>query len=260
MSTLRLSKWLPAIGLIVGILVVWQIVMSIGWLQMESLSTPFGIGQELIRLTASGELLDPLFHTTWIVLVSSLLAIALGAIIGAALGLSNTTFQWSMASVDFLRTLPVVGLLPVAVMLWGPSNLSEIAVTVFASTWVMTVNTAGAFAEVHPRLGDVIQTMRLSRIDALRKVWFPATTAGMLVGARLAITTAVLTAIIAETFVNPQGLGWEIVRSQWGLQPERLWSFAIAAGLFGYLINIALVWAVRTLTPGGRSNPALVGG
>lgn len=250
---------LPAIVVIALVLVVWEALVRLGAITLTSIPAPSDVLSSLISLTVSGALIVPLLHTLWVVVVGSILAVVLGIALGSALGLSTRVHDWSMASVDFLRTIPVVALLPVAVLAWGPSTGTELMITVWAATWIMTVNTAGAYRSVHPRLADVAVTYRLGRASTFRKIWLPAIAPSILVGARLATVTACLTAIIAETLVNPQGLGWQIIRSQQALRTDDLWAYAFVAGLFGYLLNVVLVVLVRALTPGGRENPALAG-
>lgn len=250
---------MPGLVAALGILAVWQGAFAFGLVSLSSLPTPVQIVQSLIELVATGALFAPLIHTLWIMLVGAACALVVGTVIGAILGLSKPAYRWGMASVDFLRTIPVVALLPVAVMLWGPSTQSELIITIYAATWVMTVNTAGAFASVDPRLGDVAKVFRLKRLDSVFKVWLPAIASSLLVGARLSAVTAALAAIIAETLVNPQGLGWEIVRAQQALQPDRLWAFAFVAGCFGYFLNRLLIMAASFILPGHQANASARG-
>lgn len=252
MTALRNS--IPGVVAVAIVLVAWQGAFALGLIGLSSIPTPWGVAKSLLALVLTGDLFGPFVHTLWIMLLGSACALVIGTALGAILGLSNPAYRWGMASVDFLRTVPVVALLPVAVMLWGPSTGSELVITIYAATWVMAVNTSGAFASVHPRLGEVVRAFRLTRFEAVRKVWLPAIAAALLVGARLSVVTAALAAVIAETLVNPKGLGWEIVRSQQALQPERLWAYALVAGWFGYFLNFSLIAAARILLPGGRAN------
>ncbi|HKS19099.1 MAG TPA: ABC transporter permease subunit [Bradyrhizobium sp.] len=254
-----LRNGVPALVTVLTVLVIWQGAFNFGLVSLISLPTPWGIVNALVDLVLTGALFGPFFHTLWIVVVGSACALAIGTILGAVLGLSRSAYRWGMASVDFMRTIPVVALLPVAVMLWGPSTQSELIITVYAATWVMAVNTAGAFATVHARLGDVASVFRLTRLEAVAKVWLPSIASSLLVGARLSTVTAALAAIIAETLVNPHGLGWEIVRAQQALQPARLWAYALVAGSFGYFLNGLLIRLAQLLLPGHRANVSASG-
>lgn len=255
----KVSNTLPSVVAIAILLGLWQAAFSFGFLELESFPPPADIAQSLGGLVISGDLFEPLLHTLWVIMVASLCALAIGTAAGALLGLSRSAYNWGMASVDFMRTIPVVALLPVAVLLWGPTTNSELIISTYAATWVMAVNTSGGFAEANPRLADVSRTFQLTRFDSLRKVRLPAILPSMLVGARLSVVVAAISATIAEALVNPKGLGWEIMRAQQALDPGKLWAYALVAGLFGYLLNLVLVVTVRALSPGSRVEPAMSG-
>lgn len=255
----KLSNSLPSVVAVTLLLGVWQAAFSLGFLKLESFPAPSDIASSFGDLVTSGDLLEPLLHTLWVVMMASIFALAIGTATGALLGLSRWAYNWGMASVDFMRTVPVVALLPVAVLLWGPTTNSELIISTYAASWVMAVNTAGGFAEAHPRLGDVCQTFQLTRFESLRKVRLPAILPSILVGARLSVVVAAISATIAEALVNPKGLGWEIMRAQQALDPGKLWAYALIAGLFGYLLNLALVVTVRALSPGSRANASVSG-
>lgn len=227
----------------------WQVVISSGLMTFDTVPAPNDVFRELLRLGSSGELIAPLAHTSYIVMLGSLIALALGTGLGIALGVSSTVYNWAMASVDFLRSLPVVALLPVAVLLWGPSTKSELVLTAYAATWIIVVNTASAYRDLNPRLRDVAETFSLSKIDTMRKIWLPAIVPTVLVGMRLAVVSATITAVIAETLVNPQGLGWAIIAAQRALRPDQLWAYALLAGMLGYLLNAVLLFLGRQVSP-----------
>lgn len=259
MRSLRGTLNAGACALVVVIVAVWEVAFRSGVIRVSGIPRPAEIARALWELTASGEMTGPLLHTFTTVVLASACALALGLLLGTALGISPLVSRWAMASVDFLRSIPVVALVPVVVLFWGPSTKSEFVITTYAALWVMTVNTVGGFRTVHPRLNDISRMFELSRVRQVRSIWLPAVMPSVLVGARLVVVVATINAVIAESFVNPAGLGWELVRAQQGLRPADLWAYAVIAGLFGYVLNRILIVTVRLLYPSGRANPGLIG-
>lgn len=249
----------PGLAVVVGVMIAWQLLVDTGVIDFEFVPTPVETGQAIADLTADGTLPTDFLHTLWVVLLSTALAVFIGLVVGSALGLSRNVHRFGMASIDFLRTAPIVALIPLAVIIWGPEAITEIIIATFAATWAVVVNVAGAFRTLNPRLADVAATFQLSRRERLRKIWLPSITPAFLVGARLAAVTAMIVAILAETLANPAGLGWGLIRAQQALQSADLWAYAVVTGMFGYLLNVALVHGVRGLSPGGRDNPGLIG-
>ena len=130
-----------------------------------------------------------MWHTVRCVLIAWGIAVVVGGLAGMAFALNDTVASWGGSTVDLLRSLPVIALIPVAILIWGIGSNTEIILGAYAGMWPMLVNTAGGARGVPDRLYDVAQTMRLSRRATMQKIVMPWTGAAMLVGARLALTT-----------------------------------------------------------------------
>ena len=110
------------VGLLVPLAGVgaWQLLVSTGVLNYSYLPAPVEVGESLVALATSGELATDLAHTLAIVGLAAALALALGGALGFAIGSLPPVRTYLMASVDFLRTIPAVALLPVALLSFGP--------------------------------------------------------------------------------------------------------------------------------------------
>lgn len=243
------SGWLVVIAL----LAAWQLAINTHVLTFRYLPAPTQIFGEAVNLLASGKLIADLGHT----LSTTVIATGIGAVVGIAIGIAFGLFRsvrlYSNSSIDFLRTIPVTALVPVALLIWGPSNLAEIVVAAYAATWPILINTAGGVRSIPPRLYDVASVFRLSRWETLRRVVIPASMQSVLVGLRLGTVLALVLAIVAEMLINPRGLGWGVIQAQKALQPERLWAYTIMIGILAYLLNLLLVWVVKSALPGSAS-------
>ena len=253
-----LARWNVVGWLVVALAIgLWELAIQLRWLDFTYISPPSDIAGALEELGRSGQLATAVAHTVSVALRASLLAMLIGTIVGVAFGLIPWVRTWFSGSVDFLRTVPTVALFPVVLLMWGPSDQSEIAVATYAATWPIILNAAGGVQAVPGQLRDVARVFGLSRWDTLRKVLIPAAMPAMLVGFRLAVVTALIVTMVAEMVINPEGVGWELLASSQALRPDRMWAYAIVAGLLGYLANMVLVQVAYRLLPGSR---ALVGG
>ncbi len=155
-----------------------------------------------------------------------------------------------MASVDFLRTIPAVALVPVAVLSFGPVRTAEVALATYAALWPIVLHTAGGVAAVHPRQYDVARMLHLGPVTTVRKIVIPAAVPAWLVGARMAVIIALLVAIVAEMMMSSRGLGGGLTESMHALAPARMWAYAVVCGILGLLLNAGLRRAVRLALPG----------
>ncbi|WP_103383483.1 ABC transporter permease [Pseudonocardia dioxanivorans] len=232
----------------VAVLAVWQLLVSTRVLAINYLPSPIQIAGAFGELEGVG---GALAHTLMVALVAFVIALVAGLVVGLALGLLEPVRVFGLASLDVLRTLPVVALMPVALLIWGPSEQTEIIVASYSAAWPVVVNVAGGVRTIHPQLREVARTLRLSRRDELLKVIVPAVVPSLLVGARLALTSALVIAIVAEMLVNPNGLGWSLVQAQSALQPAQMWAYVIIIGIIGLLANALMVAIVNRFVPGG---------
>jgi sulfonate transport system permease protein len=256
MTVSRVRRALNPTGVAVVVCAIglWQLLVVTNVLDFSFLPAASEVATSLVDLAKSGDLASDVGHTLWVTLVASAIAMVVGVALGLAVGLVPVVRTYSMASIDFLRTLPVTAMIPAVLLIWGPTARAEIIAATYAATWQILVNTAGGVRSVHPRLRDVARTFQLSRGETVRKVIIPAAMPAILVGARLAIVTALVVAIVAEILINPEGIGWGLVEGQQALQPAITWAYAVVAGVLGYLLNALLVWGVRRALPGGGAN------
>ncbi|UNK45632.1 ABC transporter permease [Arthrobacter sulfonylureivorans] len=239
----------PGIAVILLVVAVWQ-VSTATFLRFEYLPSPIGIAEAFAEMVAGGEILLYVGHTLSITLLAAAIAIAGGVILGSVIALAPFVRTYTLGTVNVLRSLPVVALMPIALLIWGPEPKTELIVAVFSALWPITINSIGGVAQIHPRLLEMARTFRLSTGDTFRKVVFPAALPSILVGSRLAVIHALVVVIVAEMLINPQGMGGRLYRTQVALQPEQMWVWVIISGIIGYLLNVIMIRGVRKALPG----------
>jgi sulfonate transport system permease protein len=242
----RLVGWLVPVVAVA----TWQALKSAALLDYEYLPSPREVVAALGDLMRSGALAKDVAHTVGVAAVAVAISLTAGAAFGYAIGLVPAVRRYTMASVDFLRTIPAVALVPIAVLSFGPVRMAEIALATYAALWPVVLHTAGGVAAVHPRQYDVARTLRLGTATTVRKLVIPAAVPAWLVGARMSVTIALLVAIVAEMMMSSDGLGGGLTASMHALAPARMWAYAIVCGMLGVVLNAGLRRAVRIALPG----------
>lgn len=236
------------ITVVVIVLVVWQLLGNFGPLrEVASLPTPLEIFGGLMELVESGRLVKDTLYTVFVVLVSSFIGIISGTTLGLAIGLVRWFDVFFSSTFDVLRTIPIVALMPVALLLWGAEARTEIIIASVAATWPMLVNAAGGIRTVHPRLHEVGRMFRFSKWRTLTRLLIPAAMPQLLVGGRLAVVTSLVAAIVAEMIISPSGLGWALMETQYALQTAQMWAVVLVSGIFGYVLNMVLTYGIERI-------------
>ena len=142
-GTLRRVNLLGSLtmGVVIGL---WELLVRTGGIDFEFLPAPSAIAGGAQDLLSSGDLMSNVAHTVRVTLIGWLLASALGTGLGLLLGLSETAWRWSMASIEVMRAIPPVSLVPVALLVFGFSMRMELMIILFVSAWPVLVNTIDA--------------------------------------------------------------------------------------------------------------------
>jgi sulfonate transport system permease protein len=250
----RVATHLGALLVPVAVVGAWQLLGVTVLAGYEFLPSPGEVARALADLARSGELVRDAGHTLRIALSAAVITLTVGAGVGFAIGSFPALRMGVMATVDVLRTIPAVALVPIALMALGPVPQAELLLAVYASTWPVLVTTASGVAACPARLDDVAATLRLSRVERVRKIVVPTTVPAWLVGARLSVVVALLVAIVAEMLIYPRGLGGGLIESLHALAPARMWAYAVICGVIGMTLNSVLRQSIRMLLPGSPTH------
>ena len=229
----------------IGLLVVWELVIRAGLLDLEYLPLPSEVAAGAWEIVENGKLLENLAHTLAAAVLGWLIAVAVGVPLGTLIGLVRPVWTYVMASVDSLRALPIVAFVPVAVLLFGFSMRTEILVAFYAALWPITLNTIAGMQSLDARKREVGRVLRLGTFAELWKLRLPAATPSIVVGLRLGIAISLVLTLVAEMVGNPAGLGFALIQTAQALRPELMFAYIIAIGLTGIVLNTLLQAGAR---------------
>jgi len=218
---------------------LWEVLVRSGVLDFQNLPAPSAVTARAQDLVASGELVVSLLHTVRVTLLGWLIASVVGVALGLVLGLWRPAWRWSMASLEMLRAVPPISLVPLALFVFGFSVRTELTLIIYASAWPVLINTIEGVRTVQQELHDVARMLRLSRVETLRKIVLPAALPSIVVGLQLSLSLALVLAVVAELVGNPSGLGNGLILAQLALRPEEVFVYVFTIGLLGIVLNAA---------------------
>ena len=215
----------------------------------DSTAPPSQVFVALLGALADGTLLAATRDT----LASAFGGLALGAgagvVGGLALGLVRPLDRLMELSVELLRPIPSVAIIPIALIALGFGYRLEVAIVAFSCFWPVLILSRSAVRSVEPRLIEVARALKLSPGSAALKIVAPAAAPRLFVAFRLATGVALVVAVTVEIAVNPQGLGYEAMTASQALRPALMLADLLWIGVVGYTLNAALLFAQRRLFP-----------
>jgi NitT/TauT family transport system permease protein len=231
----------------VAILVAFEIWARAIHLQSDSLAPPSAIAVALVEALADGSVLIATRDT----LISAFAGLAIGGAIGLALGIALGIFhvfdRLMEVTIEAIRPIPSIALLPIALIALGFGYRMEIMIVAFACVWPILILTRAAVGGIEPRLIEVSRALRLSPTARVRKIIIPAALPRIFLAFRLAAGIALIVAVTVEIAINPIGLGAAIMTAQQALRPDLMLAYLLWIGTVGYLLNTGLVVAQNHL-------------
>ncbi|MFI5569317.1 ABC transporter permease [Streptomyces sp. NPDC051740] len=168
------------------------------------------------------------------------LAIAVGAGIVAGVVLSVVPYlrEATASTVEFLRPIPSVALIPLAVLLYGTELESVLLLVVYASFWQVLIQVLYGVQDVDPVAEETARSYGLGTWARVRHVLWPTALPYVMTGVRLAAAVALILAVTAELVVGAPGLGARIAVAQTSQAVPEMYALIVVAGLLGLLINV----------------------
>lgn len=242
MSGQRRTTVRGLIGLVV-FLVLWEALSRSHLIDPAIFSAPSLVATQLGHLFGLAEFRADFFASVlaWFisVLVSALIAIPLGLLLGSIPGLRVAT----SAIVEFLRPIPPVTLVPAVIVAFGDGAQTKIIVATFTAIWPIMFNVISGLNEVDPQLVDTAQVFRTRKWRISYAVRLPLVMPHALTGIRVSAALSLI-AIVSTEFLSGSGIGFGAYFFDAGEASGNITleiAGVVLAGLLGYLVNLAMV-------------------
>lgn len=206
----QLLPWLIPVGLII----IWQIAGSLGWISTKLLPTPWSVIQDGVSLWQSGELQKNMGISLYRALVGFAIGGSVGFFFGMLNGLSKTARALFDSTIQMLRNIPHLSLIPVVIILFGIGETAKISLVTVGVMFPIYINTFHGITSVDPELIEMGKAYGLSKREMLTKIVFPGALPTILVGVRYALGVMWTTLIVAETISSTSGIGYMATNAQ----------------------------------------------
>ncbi len=223
---------------------LWELLSRVGILPMDTTSRPSLVVVAGYEGMADGSILIATWQTIEAAMFGFLMATVIGVLCGVVLGLSRKLEAIVGPSVDALRPIPAVALIPLSLLLFGFGLNLEAAVVAFACVWPVLLVTIAAVHGIEPRLLELARVLEMPFGTRMRKIILPAALGRITEGLRVAVSISLVVAVTVEIVLNPRGLGYSMMMAQQTLKPELMYAQLLWLGALGWALNAALEKAV----------------
>ncbi|HVR54586.1 MAG TPA: ABC transporter permease [Pseudorhodoferax sp.] len=229
------------------LLLLWEVLGRVSGIRPIVLPLP---SQVLVELGAEWRwYLGHAGYTTMTTLAGFALSVVGGVLIGTAVASSRRCERFVYPLVVALNSVPKVAVAPLFVIWMGTGAEPKIAIAFLIAVFAIIVDTLHGLRSVPQDVLDVARVLKGRPLAVFLKVRLPGALPSIVAGMKVAVSLALVGAIVGEFVSSQRGLGYVIMSAQGTFDTVRVFAALLVLAAIGLLLYGALVWVERALTP-----------
>lgn len=246
---LRRKVLLIALSWLVPVVLVltWESFAQTGWLSPQILPAPSKIIRTAIKLASNGSLLNDLCVSLLRATLGFVIGSSIGFGLGVLTGLSRVAEAAIDRSVQMIRAIPFLALLPLVIVWLGVGETQKIFLVALGVVFPIYINTTLGIRQVDPKLIELGRVQGLTTLQLIRYIVFPGALPSILTGVRYALATAWLALVVAETIGAQSGIGFLAMDAREFLRTDVIVLTIVIYALIGVLADGIARWLERKL-------------
>jgi sulfonate transport system permease protein len=191
----------------VAIIALWQLGCSVGWISSRIMPSPADVASAFWTTTISGQLPEDVLVSAARAFAGLLVGGSIGFLLGIANGVSKLSEQLTDTTLQMLRTIPHLAMIPLVILWFGIGEESKLFLTSLGVLFPVYLNTYHGVRNVDRDLIEMGKVYGMSGWTLFRKVIFPGALPSIFVGLRYALGIMWLTLIVSESIAASSGIG-----------------------------------------------------
>ena len=232
---------------LVAAIVAWQVWVTVRDVPEYQFPTPRQVADVLFN---SRELLVSAQETLGLIAYGFLLAVGVGLVLALLTALVRPFEIGFFPIIVSLQFVPLIALTPLFVIWLGFDEAPKLVIIMLFGYFAVLITTLTGLRSVEVEKIYLARSMGAGGLQTLLKIRIPTALPHMFAGIKIAVTSCVIGAVIAEFFVGSSGLGYQILRAQGAGDSATLIAAvvylavigALAFGLVAVVERLVLPW------------------
>lgn len=235
-----INKYSPSFAIII-ILIIWQILSSLGFVPEFMLPSPIQVVKAFIRD------FPILMEHSKVSLLESFLGLGLGVFLGFTLAILMERFKLLYRALYpiliITQTVPTVAIAPLLVLWFGYGIAPKIILIVIVTFFPIAISFLDGFKSVDKDFIKLLRSMNASELQILRHVKLPSSLPYFFAGLRVSASYSIVGAVIAEWLGGFSGLGVYMTRVKKSYAFDKMFAviFLISFLSLGLMLIIKLI-------------------
>lgn len=229
-----------SVGLIFPLMLLytWQIAVERNWVNTLLLPPPELVWTALKDLYSSGELWSNLSISLSRIGYGFSAGIVVALALGLAMGLSRTAEAYIWPTFKVINLVPVVGWIPLLILLVGIDEALKIILIAKAALVPMTINVFKGVRNISPQLIEVADVYQLDTWSKFKNLVLPGAFLSFIGGLRLSLASAWGALVAVELLASSEGIGYIMVYGRQIFQLDVVLATVVVIGLVGFAFDV----------------------
>lgn len=241
------GRMLLGVGGVVSALAAWELLTRLGIIPPNAIPSATQVLGAFAAQLVTATFWMSVWQTISVALAGLLLIVVIAGPLALAIGLIRPVAESTWFLIEFLKPIPPIALIPLGLLLWGPSPGMKLFLIVLGAIWPLLTQLVYGVREVNGVAEDMARSYRLGWRLTITRVVLPSILPFAFTGLRISAAIAIIIAIVTEMIGGAAGIGQDIVVAQSAGALSEMYALVLTAGLLGLLVNVAFRAAERPL-------------
>lgn len=243
----RHREALDIVLVLLGTLLLWE--LGVWWFQTSPLILPPPSAVIAAFFETPWVFMRHLGFTLWMTTIGFVLAVVFGVLLAIAVVYSPLVERTIYTLLVALNSIPKVALAPLFVIWMGTGTEPKIAIALMLAIFPIVIDTVLGLRSVDPDMLNLARVSKASPLAILIKIRFPCALPSLFAGMKVAISFALVGAIVGEFVAGSRGLGFQILVAQGQFDTVRVFVPLLLLGVVGTILFFLVDYAERLCLP-----------
>jgi len=239
----HVTRMAGQIGVFAAFFICWEILVDVLRIHPVILPAPSRIF--VTMGTHWSYLLDNTWPTLFAVTGGFAVAAVLGFVIAVGMNYSHLVSEMTYPFLVAAQVLPKVALAPLFLIWFGFGLAPKVVIAALIAFFPIVINTVRGLASVEPELIQYMHSLGANWLETFFKISLPWALPYIFASFRIAITLAVVGAVVGEFISSDNGLGYVISYANNSLDTDVMFAGIFALSALGILLFLVVVLAER---------------
>lgn len=234
----RSMRW--GVAVVIDLLVIyalWQILRAQGVLPARYFPNANEVLARIAAMLASAEFWVTLWATVQSWGLGLLVSGVAGTLAGILLGSSERAYRFCRVTIELLRPIPPIVILPLALLVLGVTLRMKLLLIVQGTFWVVLLQAVYGVRGVDPVMLETAKAYGLSRRRRFFSIQLPGSLPFIVTGIRIAAIFSLIVSIVAELVGGAAGLGNDILKALSSGDDRTMYALILLTGALGAIIT-----------------------